>query len=210
MTPPERRCHTAWEWTGRTTIGQSTSDPARSYARDAIRTVLLDAEQIQAKLREIGAAISRDYEGLDPLLVAVLRGGAMAMADLLRAISIPVLIDFIAVSSYGPASRATGAVRFVKDLEIPIEGRHVILVEDMLDTGLTLNYILRVLRSRRPASLEVAALFDKPARRLANIHPRYRGFELPDEFVVGYGLDLDERYRNLPFLCVLKPEYYGR
>lgn len=191
-------------------VGRANVDLSASYARDAIRTVLLDAEQIQAKLREIGEAISRDYDGLEPLLVAVLRGGAMVMADLLRAISIPVVVDFIAVSSYGPASRATGAVRFLKDIEIPVEGRHVILVEDMLDTGLTLNYILRVLRSRRPASLEVAALFDKPARRLANIHPRYRGFELPDEFVVGYGLDLDERFRNLPFLCVLKPEFYGQ
>ncbi len=190
-------------------VGQANADLSASYARDAIRTVLLDAEQIQAKLREIGGAISRDYDGLEPLLVAVLRGGAMVMADLLRAITIPVVVDFIAISSYGPASRATGAVRFLKDIEIPVEGRHVILVEDMLDTGLTLNYILRVLRSRRPASLEVAALFDKPARRLANIRPRYRGFELPDEFVVGYGLDLDERYRNLPFLCVLKPEFYG-
>jgi hypoxanthine phosphoribosyltransferase len=188
--------------------GQPTGDLSVTYARDAIRTVLLDAEQIQSKLREIGESISRDYDGLEPLLVAVLRGGAMVMADLLRTISIPVVVDFLAVSSYGPASRATGAVRFLKDIEIPVEGRHVILVEDMLDTGLTLNYILRVLRSRRPASLEVAALFDKPARRLANIRPRYRGFELPDEFVVGYGLDLDERYRNLPFLCVLKPECY--
>ena len=191
-------------------VGRANVDLSASYARDAIRTVLLDADQIQAKLREIGDAISHDYDGLEPLLVAVLRGGAMVMADLLRAISIPVVVDFIAISSYGPASRASGAVRFLKDIEIPVEGRHVILVEDMLDTGLTLNYILRVLRSRRPASLEVAALFDKPARRLANIHPRYRGFELPDEFVVGYGLDLDERYRNLPFLCVLKPEFYGQ
>ena len=191
-------------------VGQATGDLTKSYARDAIRTVLLDAAQIQAKLREIGGSISRDYDGLEPVLVAVLRGGAMVMADLLRTISIPVVVDFLAVSSYGPASRATGAVRFLKDIEIPVEGRHVILVEDMLDTGLTLNYILRVLRSRRPASLEVAALFDKPARRLANIRPRYRGFELPDEFVVGYGLDLDERYRNLPFLCVLKPECYGQ
>jgi hypoxanthine phosphoribosyltransferase len=191
-------------------VGQANVDLSASYARDAVRTVLLDAEQIQAKLKEIGDAISRDYDGLEPLLVAVLRGGAMVMADLLRAISIPVMVDFLAISSYGPASRASGAVRFLKDIEIPVEGRHVVLVEDMLDTGLTLNYILRVLRSRRPASLEVAALFDKPARRLANIRPRYRGFELPDEFVVGYGLDLDERYRNLPFLCVLKPEFYGR
>jgi hypoxanthine phosphoribosyltransferase len=191
-------------------VGQAHVDLSASYARDAIRTVLLDADQIQAKLREIGDAISRDYDGLEPVLVAVLRGGAMVMADLLRAISIPVVVDFIATSSYGPASRASGAVRFLKDIEIPVEGRHVILVEDMLDTGLTLNYILRVLRSRKPASLEVAALFDKPARRLANIRPRYRGFELPDEFVVGYGLDLDERFRNLPFLCVLKPEFYGQ
>jgi len=157
----------------------------------------------------MGQAISRDYRGLDPVLVAVLRGGAMVMADVLRAITIPVVVDFIAVSSYGPESRRSGVVRFLKDLDVSIEGRHVLVIEDIVDTGLTLNYILKSLRARRPASLEVGTLFDKPARRLASIALRYRGFELPDEFVVGYGLDFDERYRNLPFVCVLRPEVYG-
>ncbi len=183
-------------------------DPTTSYARDAIKAVLHDAAEIQAKLAELGAAISSDYAGLDPVLVAVLRGGAMTMADLMRFITIPVVVDFIAISSYGPDTRRSGVVRFLKDLDISIEGRHVLVIEDIIDTGLTLNYILRSLRSRRPASLAVGTLFDKPARRLANIPLRYRGFELPDEFVVGYGLDFDERYRNLPFVCVLKPEVY--
>lgn len=183
-------------------------DVASSYARDDIQRVLIDAQQIQATLADMGAAISRDYAGLDPVLVAVLKGGAMVMADILRAITIPVVVDFIAVSSYGPEARHSGAVRFLKDLDISVEGRHVLVIEDIVDTGLTLNYILKVLRSRRPASLSVATLFDKPARRLANIPIRYSGVELPDEFVVGYGLDVDERYRNLPFVGVPKPEVY--
>jgi len=136
------------------------------------------------------------------VLVAVLKGGAMVLADLARHIGIPVMLDFIAISSYGPESH--GVVRLLKDLSIDIAGKHVIVVEDIIDTGLTLNYLLRTLRSRRPASLEVAALFDKPVRRLVNLPLRYRGFQLPDEFVVGYGLDVGEKYRNLPFVCVLK------
>lgn len=190
-------------------VGGAAGSAAESFASAVIEAVLFDARQIQAKLGEIGAAVSRDYDGLDPVLVAVLRGGAMVMADLLRAITIPVIVDFIAISSYGPASRQSGVVRFLKDLDVSIAGRHVLVVEDIVDTGLTLNYVLKSLRSRRPASLEVGALFDKPGRRLANVRLRYRGFELPDEFVVGFGLDYDEKYRNLPFVCVLKPGVYG-
>ncbi len=183
-------------------------DASTSYAQDAIKYVLIDAARIHSVLTELGAAISHDYQELEPVLVAVLKGGAMVMADILRAITVPVAVDFIAVSSYGPETRRSGAVRFLKDLDVSVEGRHVLVIEDIVDTGLTLNYILKTIRSRRPASLAVAALFDKPARRLVDIPLKYRGVELPDEFVVGYGLDLDERYRNLPFVCVLKPEVY--
>ena len=181
---------------------------ARLYARDDIARVLIDSDQIQSALREMGAAISRDYCGLDPVLVAVLKGGAVVMADLLRSITIPVMVDFIAISSYGPETRQTGVVRFLKDLDISIEGRHLLVVEDIIDTGLTLNYILKHLRSRRPASLEVGALFNREVRRLANIPLKYCGFELPDEFVIGYGLDLEERYRNLPFIGIPRRHVY--
>ncbi len=173
-----------------------------SFANDEIARVLFDAETIDRRLAEMGAEISRDYDGLTPVLVAVLKGGAMVLADLIRHITVPVVIDFIAISSYGPGSR--GVVRLLKDLGIDIAGKHVLVVEDVIDTGLTLNYLLRTLRSRRPASLEVATLFDKRVRRLADLRLRYSGFELPDEFVVGYGLDVGEKYRNLPFVCKLK------
>jgi hypoxanthine phosphoribosyltransferase len=173
-----------------------------SFASADIARVLFGADEIDSRLSAMGAEISRDYAGLTPVLVAVLKGGAMVLADIIRHITVPVMIDFIAVSSYGPGSR--GVVRLLKDLGIDIAGRHVLVVEDVIDTGLTLNYLLRTLRSRGPASLEVAALFDKPVRRLADLRLRYRGFELPDEFVVGYGLDAGEKYRNLPFVCVLK------
>lgn len=178
------------------------------YAEGDIERILITKEEIAAKIAEIGRAISEDYAGKDLVLLAVLRGGAWIMGDLLRAITIPVVIDFIAVSSYSPDTRS-GAVRFLKDLDISIEGRDILVVEDIVDTGLTLNYVLKVLRSRKPASLEVAAFLDKTARRLANIRLRYRGFELPDEFVIGFGLDYAEKYRNLPFICVLKPEIYA-
>jgi hypoxanthine phosphoribosyltransferase len=171
---------------------------------DDIAEILVAAEALQGRVAELGAAISHDYAGLNPLLVGVLKGCTFFMADLIRAITIPVAVDFIAITSYGPATRSTGVVRFMKDLETSVEGRHVLVVEDIIDTGLTLNYILRVLRGRHPASLEVGTLLDKPARRLPNIKLRYRGFELPDKFVVGYGLDFQQLYRNLPFIGALK------
>jgi hypoxanthine phosphoribosyltransferase len=171
-----------------------------------ILQVLISEAAILARVREIGEAISQDYVDRSPLLVGVLKGVVFFMADLLRVIRIPVEVDFMAVSSYSAEARSHGMVRLVKDLEIPIEGRHVLFVEDMVDTGLTLNYLLGNLRMRRPASLEVCALFNKPAHRLIDIPLRYRGFDLADQFVIGYGLDYRERYRNLPFVAVPRPE----
>ena len=171
-----------------------------------ISEILLTSDQIQNRVREMGHDITADYRGKNPLLVGVLKGVLFFMADLLREVPVPVEVDFIAVSSYTPETRQQGMVRLVKDLELPIAGRHVLFVEDVIDTGLTLNYILRNLRARQPASLEVCVLFDKPDRRLIEIPLKYKGFELPDRFVVGYGLDYRERYRNLPFVGLLKPE----
>ncbi len=171
--------------------------------------MLIDADRLQARVRELGTAISHDYRGRTPLLVGVLRGTVIFLADLLRAITIPVTVDFIAISSYGPSTRSSGVVRVLKDLDDPIDGRDVILVEDIVDTGLTLRYILRNLRTRQPASLAICALLDKKARRLVDVDLQYKGFEIPDAFVVGYGLDYQQRYRNLPYICSLKPEVYG-
>jgi len=173
-----------------------------------VREILISTNEIQQRVYEIGQAISQDYTGLNPLLVGVLKGVLFFMADLLRAVRIPTEMDFIAVSSYSPESRDQGLVRMVKDLEIPISGRHVLFVEDVIDTGLTLNYILRNLRVRQPASLEVCVLFNKPEHRLVNIPLKYKGFDLPDRFVVGYGLDYREKYRNLPFVGLLKPNVF--
>lgn len=171
-----------------------------------IREVVISEEAIRQRVAEIGRSISSDYTGKCPVLVGVLKGVLFLMADLLRVINIPVEVDFLAVSSYSPEARNKGMVRLVKDLEIPIYGRHVLFVEDVIDTGLTLNYLLKSLRERQPASLEVCVLFNKPAHRLLEIPLRYKGFDLPDRFVVGYGLDLRERYRNLPFIGLLKAE----
>lgn len=175
---------------------------------EGISRVLFTAEQIEQRVLDLGKEVSRDYEGCRPLLVGVLKGVFPFMADLLRAITIPVEVDFIAIASYSASARDQGFVRLQKDLEEPISGRHVLFVEDVIDTGLTLSYLLRNLRSRGPASLQVCALFDKPERRLANIPIHYKGFELPDRFVVGYGLDYRELYRNLPFVGMLKPEVF--
>jgi hypoxanthine phosphoribosyltransferase len=182
--------------------------PPEAYGRLAadIQEVLLTADEVQRRVRELGEAISRDYVGLNPLLVGVLKGITIFMADLLRAITIPVEVDFIAVSSYSAETRNKGVVRLVKDLETPIAGRHVLFVEDVIDTGLSLNYLLRTLQARGPASLEVCVLFNKPKHRLIDIPLKYKGMDLPDRFVVGYGLDYREHYRNLPFVGVLKPE----
>lgn len=166
-----------------------------------ISSVLVSEEVLHQRVCELGAAISQDYAGRNPLVVGVLKGVVVFLADLQRAITIPIEIDCIAVSKYG--ARGTGAVRLIKDLEASISGRHVLFVEDVVDTGLTLNYLLRNLRTRAPASLEVCALFNKPQHRLIDIPIKYKGFDLPDRFVVGYGLDHRERYRNLPFVGVL-------
>jgi len=173
---------------------------------DSISEILITTEQIEQRVRELGAAISRDYEGCRPLLVGVLKGVFPFMADLIRAITIPVEVDFIAISSYSASTRQKGVVRLQKDLEEPIAGRHVLFVEDVVDTGLTLNYVLRQLESRGPTSLQVCTMFDKTPRRLIRLPIRYKGFDLPDRFVVGYGLDYRELYRNLPFVGLLKAD----
>lgn len=179
-----------------------SGDSARSD--DQIDRILIAADRIQQRIGEIGAEISRDYAARDLHVVAVLKGSLMVVADLLRAIDVPVSVDFIAVSSYGPAARQSGAVRLIKDLDESIEGRNVLVVEDVIDTGLTLSYILRALRARHPASVEVATLLDKPAHRLIDLPIRYVGFTIPDSFVVGYGLDYQQRFRNLPYIAALK------
>lgn len=184
--------------------------PPEAYGELAagIREILYTEAQIEQRVRELGQAISKDYAGKNPLLIGVLKGVMPFMADLLRMITIPVEVDYMAVSSYSAESRQRGVVRLEKDVEIPIEGRHLIFVEDVVDTGLTLNYLLRSLRTHEPASLEVCALFDKPKRRLISIPLKYKGFDLPDRFVVGYGLDCREKFRNLPFVGLLKPEVF--
>jgi hypoxanthine phosphoribosyltransferase len=173
-----------------------------------ISEIILSQAAIQERVGELGKVISKDYARSSPLLVGVLKGVVFFMADLLRSITIPVEVDFIAISSYSPETRGQGFVRLVKDLEIPIQGRHILFIEDVIDTGLTLNYILNNLRARQPASLEVCVLFDKAERRLIDIPIKYKGFDLPDRFVVGYGLDHREKYRNLPFVGLLKPEVF--
>jgi hypoxanthine phosphoribosyltransferase len=185
-------------------------DPRKAYGSigSDIQDVILSTEELQRRIGDIGRAVSHDYLGRNLLLVGVLKGVLFFMADLLRSITIPVEIDFIAVSSYSSEARDQGYVRMVKDLEIPIHDRHVLFVEDVIDTGLTLNYILQNLRARQPASLEVCVLFNKPEHRLIDIPLKYKGFDLPDQFVVGYGLDFKEKYRNLPFVGSLKSSVF--
>ncbi len=184
--------------------------PPEAYGElnEGIREVLISAEEIHRRTLEIGASISRDYAGRDPLLVGVLKGVVPFMADLLRTITIPVEVDYLAVTSYDAEARNRGRVRLEKDLNLPIAGRHVLFVEDVIDTGLTLNYLLRSLRAREPASLDVCVLLNKPGRRLIEIPLKYKGFDVPDRLVVGCGLDFRERYRNLPFVGLLKPEVF--
>ncbi len=169
-----------------------------------IRQVLLSEEQIRVRVRELGAQISRDYEGRDLLLVTVLKGGFYFLADLTRALDIPVIIDFMAITSYRGGKGSTGAVRLIKDLDEEMTDRHVLLVEDIIDTGLTASYLIRSLQAREPADLAICTLLDKTARRIVDSLPiRYRGFEVPDAFLVGYGLDHRQLYRNLPYIGVL-------
>jgi hypoxanthine phosphoribosyltransferase len=169
----------------------------------AIGEILIDEETLAARVAELGADVSADYEGRDLLLIGVLKGAVFFMADLMRHLTVACEVDFMAISSYGDATDSSGIVRILKDLDISIEGRDVLVVEDIIDSGLTLSYLMRNLESREPASLEVCALLTKPSRREIDVPVRYVGFEIPSKFVVGYGLDFAERYRNLPYVGVL-------
>jgi hypoxanthine phosphoribosyltransferase len=172
----------------------------------AVGEILIDEETLATRVSELGAEVSADYEGRDLLLIGVLKGAVFFMADLMRHLTVQCEVDFMAISSYGDSTDSSGIVRILKDLDINIEGRDVLVVEDIIDSGLTLSYLMRNLASREPASLEVCALMTKPARREIDVPVRYIGFEIADRFVVGYGLDLAERYRNLPYVAVLSEE----
>lgn len=176
--------------------------------RNDIDYILYDEGTLKDKVKELGRAITEDYKGKTPFLVGVLKGCFVFMADIAREIDLPCDIDFMAVSSYGNGTSTTGAVKITKDLSRDIEGRDVIIIEDILDSGVTLSYLKSYLANRKPASIKICTLFDKPARRTADIAADYVGFVCPDEFIVGYGLDYSEKYRNLPFIGVLKPEIY--
>lgn len=173
-----------------------------------VAEILLSEEQIQQRVRELAQQVSEDYQGKDLLLVCVLKGGVVFLTDLMRHLSIPHAVDFMAISSYGASTESSGVVRILMDLNTSIEGKNVLIVEDIVDTGHTLDYILRNLSTRLPASLKVCALLNKPSRRLLEVPLDYVGFDIPNKFVIGYGLDFGEKYRNLPFVGVLKPEFY--
>ena len=173
-----------------------------------IKKVLISEEEIQAKVAEIGARISEDYVGKNLLMVGILKGSVVFMADLMRAVGVQTQIDFMSVSSYGSGTKSSGVVKIIKDLDNNVEGYDLLLVEDILDSGLTLSYLREMLQNRHPNSIKIVTLLNKPARRTADIQPDYCCFDVPDEFVVGYGLDFDERYRNLPYVGVLKEEVY--
>jgi hypoxanthine phosphoribosyltransferase len=178
--------------------------------RDKIETVLFSETQIAERVQALGRQIADDYRDRgNLLLIGVLRGVAVFFGDMMRAIDLPMDIDFMSISSYGSSTRSSGVVRILKDLDENITGRHVIILEDIIDTGLTLSYLVRLLQERRPASLEICTLLDKPSRRLIEVPVKYTGFTIPDQFVVGYGLDYDQKFRNLPFVGVLKPEVYS-
>ena len=172
----------------------------------AVGEILIDEETLAARVAGLGAEVSADYEGRDLLLIGVLKGAVFFMADLMRHLTVACEVDFMAISSYGDSTDSSGIVRILKDLDINIEGRDVLVVEDIIDSGLTLSYLMRNLESREPASLEVCALLTKPARREIDVPVRYVGFEIPNRFVVGYGLDFAERYRNLPYVAVLSED----
>ena len=169
----------------------------------AVGEILVQPDELARRVRELGAEISKDYEGREPLLIGVLKGAVFFLSDLMRSLVVSCEVDFMAVASYGSATESSGGVRILKDLDAAIEGRDVLSVEDIVDSGLTLQYLLRTLGARGPRSLEVCALLTKPERRRVELSPRYVGFEIPDRFVVGYGLDYAERYRNLPYVAVL-------
>lgn len=176
-----------------------------------IEEILISREEMQAKVVELGTQISEDYKGKDLVLVCVLKGGVVFHSDLMRAITIPVDMDFMAVSSYGVSTKSSGVVRIIKDLDIDIKNKHVLIVEDIVDTGLTLAHLKELLKTRGPLSVKICTALDKPSRRKAeSLEIEYRGIEIPDKFVVGYGLDYAEKYRNLPDVCILKPSVYTK
>jgi hypoxanthine phosphoribosyltransferase len=192
-----------------------TFEPVPGAVRDAsdageltagVAEILIDEVTLQRRIADLGAAVSEDYRGRDLLLVGVLKGAIFFMADLMRRIDLPCEVDFMAISSYGAGVDSSGVVRILKDLDVSIEGRNVLIVEDIVDSGLTLSYLIRNLEARHPASLEVCALLTKPERRENDVHCRYVGFEIPNRFVIGYGLDFAERYRNLPYIAVLRED----
>lgn len=173
-----------------------------------IAKVLVTSEQLRTRITELGAEITRDYAGKELLVLGILKGAVLFMADLIREIKLPLMFDFLAVSSYGPSTHSSGVVRILKDVERSVEGVHILVVEDIVDTGLTLKYLMENLRGRNPLSVKIVTLLDKPARRKVDVVPDYNGFSIPDEFVVGFGLDFNEKFRNLPYVGVLKPESY--
>ncbi|WP_054025826.1 hypoxanthine phosphoribosyltransferase [Bacillus sp. FJAT-28004] len=175
-----------------------------------IQEVLYDAQQIGEKVKELGATLSKDFNGRNPLVICVLKGAFIFMADLVKEITVPLEIDFMAVSSYGQSTKSSGVVKIIKDLDVTVEGRDVLIVEDIIDSGLTLSYLIDVLERRNAKSVTVVTLFDKPGRRTVDLEADYKGFTLPDEFVVGYGLDYAEQYRNLPYIGILKPQVYQK
>ena len=177
---------------------------------DDILRILYSEEELEAKCAELGAQISKDYEGKNLLLVSVLKGAVVFMTDLMRHITVPCSIDFMVVSSYGSGVKTSGVVKIVKDLDADLAGKDLLIVEDILDTGMTLHYLKQLLQDRNPNSIRIATLLDKPERRRAAVRADYVGYQVPDEFVVGYGLDYDEKYRNLPYVGILKPEVYKK
>jgi len=174
-----------------------------------IQEVLISEQEIQDKVRELGERISADYEGRNPLIICVLKGAIMFMADLIKHVKVPVEIDFMAVSSYGQSTKSSGVVKIIKDLDVTVEGRHVVIVEDIIDSGLTLSYLIDVLERRNALSVAVVTLLDKPGRRTIDLEADYKGFTIQDAFVVGYGLDYAERYRNFPYIGILKSSVYS-
>ncbi len=177
--------------------------------RDDIKEVYFTEEQLRDKVRELGARITEDYRGKNPLIVSVLKGSYIFMSDLTRAIDTPCNVDFMVVSSYGNGTKTTGEVQIIKDIAQPIDGRDLLIVEDILDSGVTLHYLMQILAARGARSIRIATLLDKPSRRKVDLQADYIGFSVPDEFVIGYGLDYDEKYRNLPYIGILKPHVYG-
>ena len=177
--------------------------------KEDVLRVLLSEDEIREKVRELGGKITADYKNSNLMLVTVLKGAVVFLADLMRQIDVPAEIDFMVVSSYGSGVKSSGVEKIVKDLDVPLAGKDILIVEDILDSGLTLSYIKELLESRGPRSIRIATLLDKPSRRKVDLQADYIGFSVPDEFVIGYGLDYDEKYRNLPYIGILKPEVYS-